>query len=104
MIYQAKFQAECEQERRTVENSKQRVQEQLLKKANLQLTRQVFEEERQRRIELMESFLTGDSEDSLAIAETNDKLSLVHEDLINAFKLMEVWLEYLTFEIVHAEI
>lgn len=66
------------------------MQEQLLKKASLQKARHAFEEERQRKIQEMESFLTGDCEDSMAVAETNEKLSLVHEDLKNAFRIMEV--------------
>jgi len=87
---QAKLQAEREQERLATETAKQRVQEQLLKKALLKQTRQAFEEERQRRIEMMESLLDADNEESLALAETNEKLSMVHEDLMNAFRLMEV--------------
>lgn len=38
----------------------------------------------------MEAYLTGDSIESMALAETNENLSLVHEDLLNAFWIMQV--------------
>ncbi|KAK3710665.1 hypothetical protein QZH41_011005, partial [Actinostola sp. cb2023] len=89
-IHDAKFQAECEKERRTTESTKQRMQEQLLKKANMRRARQEFEVEKLRRIEEMESFLIGaDTEQTMALAEANEKLSLVHEDLKHAFRIME---------------
>lgn len=89
-VFQAKFQEECEKERRTTEVSKERMQEELLKKASFRRTKQVMEEERQRRIQEMEALLTDESEESIAMADTNARLSLVHEDLLNAFRTLEV--------------
>jgi hypothetical protein len=66
------------------------MQEELLKKASLRRVQQAFERERQRRIQEMETLLSVESEESVAMADTNARLSLVHEDLKNAFRIMEV--------------
>ncbi|EDO45586.1 predicted protein [Nematostella vectensis] len=85
----AKYQTECERERQTAEAVKQKMQDELLMRASRRRAREAFEEERQRKIKEMENMMTGCDEESLAMAETNDKLSEVHQDLKSAFQIMQ---------------
>ena len=55
-----------------------------------QKARQEFERERKRKIEEMRKLTEVISEEGIAMAETNDRLSHVHADLKNAFKMMRV--------------
>ncbi|XP_032218071.1 trichohyalin isoform X2 [Nematostella vectensis] len=88
-IHDAKYQTECERERQTAEAVKQKMQDELLMRASRRRAREAFEEERQRKIKEMENMMTGCDEESLAMAETNDKLSEVHQDLKSAFQIMQ---------------
>ena len=81
---------ECERERRTVENTKNRMHEELLSNMARRKAREIFEMERRRRIEEMTRLTEAVSEEGIAMAETNERLSQVHEDLKNAFKRMRV--------------
>ena len=81
---------ECEQERRSVESTKNRMHEELLSNMARRKAREIFEMERQRKIEEMIRLTETVSAESIAMAETNDRLSHVHEDLKNAFKRMRV--------------
>ena len=81
---------ECERDRRTVENTKNRMHEELLSNMARRKAREIFEMERQRKIEEMKRLTETVSEEGIAMAETNDKLSQVHVDLKNAFKRMRV--------------
>lgn len=87
---QAKYQMECERERRNVENTKMRMHEELLSNMARHKAREVFEVERKRKIEEMKRLTETVSEEGIAMAETNDKLCQVHVDLKNAFKRMRV--------------
>ena len=81
---------ECEQERRSVESTKNRMHEELLSNMARRKAREIFEMERQRKIEEMKRLTETVSAESIAMAETNDRLSHVHKDLKNAFKRMRV--------------
>ena len=81
---------ECEQERRSVESTKNRMHEELVSNMARRKAREIFEMERQRKIEEMKRLTETVSAESIAMAETNDRLSHVHEDLKNAFKRMRV--------------
>ena len=81
---------DCEQQRRTVETTKNQMQEELLRNMARQKARQEFERERKRKIEEMRKLTEVISEEGIAMAETNDRLSHVHADLKNAFKMMRV--------------
>ena len=81
---------DCELERRTVETTKNRMQEELMRNMARQKARQDFERERERKIQEMKKLTEAISEEGMAMAETNDKLSHVHADLKNAFKMMRV--------------
>ena len=81
---------DCERERRTVEASKNRMHEEFLSKMARQKAREEFERERERKIKEMKMLTETVSADGLAMAETSDRLSYVHADLKNAFKMMRV--------------
>ena len=81
---------ECERERRTIENTKMNMHEELLSNMARRKAREIFEMERKRKIEEMKRLTETVSEEGIAMAETNDKLSQVHADLKNAFKRMRV--------------
>lgn len=81
---------DCERQRRTVETTKNTMQEELLRNMARRKARQEFEAERERRIKEMQMLTETMSEEGIAMAETNDKLSHVHADLKNAFKMMRV--------------
>ena len=81
---------DCERERRTVETTKNRMQEELLRNMARQKARQEFELERERKIKEMQMLTETMSDEGIAMAETNDKLNHVHADLKNAFKMMRV--------------
>lgn len=81
---------ECERERRNVENAKMQMHEELLSNMARRKAREIFEMERQRKIEEMKRLTETVSEEGIAMAETNDRLSQVHVDLKNAFKRMRV--------------
>ena len=81
---------DCEQQRRTVETTKNQMQEELLRNMARQKARQEFERERKRKIEEMKKLTEVISEEGIAMAETNHRLSHVHADLKNAFKMMRV--------------
>ena len=89
-IFQAKFQMDCERERRNVETSKNKMHEELLSKMARRKATEEFERERARKIKEMRELTETVSEVGLAMAETNDRLSYVHADLKNAFKMMRV--------------
>lgn len=89
-MFQAKFQMDCERERRTVEMTKNRMHEEMLRNMARKKARQEFELERERKIKEMEMLTETISEEGIAMAETNDRLSRVHDDLKNAFKMMRV--------------
>ncbi|XP_020609692.1 trichohyalin-like [Orbicella faveolata] len=88
VTFQAKFQMDCERERRTVETTKNQMHEELLRNMARQKARQEFELERERKIKEMRKLTETISEEGIAMAETNDKLNHVHADLKNAFKMM----------------
>ena len=90
LMFQAKFQMDCELERRTVEMTKNRMHEEMLRNMARKKARQEFELERERKIKEMEKLTETISEDGIAMAETNARLSRVHDDLKNAFKMMRV--------------
>ena len=90
LLFQAKFQMDCELERRTVEMTKNRMHEEMLRNMARKKARQEFELERERKIKEMEKLTETISEDGIAMAETNARLSRVHDDLKNAFKMMRV--------------
>ena len=81
---------DCERERRTVETTKNRLHEELMRKEARKKARQEFELERERKIKEMQMLTETMSGEGIAMAETNDKLSHVHADLKNAFKMMRV--------------
>lgn len=87
-IHDAKFQMDCERERRNVETSKNKMHEELLSKMARRKATEEFERERARKIKEMRELTETVSEVGLAMAETNDRLSYVHADLKNAFKMM----------------
>ncbi|XP_068743722.1 trichohyalin-like [Montipora capricornis] len=87
-IHDAKYQMECERERRTVENTKMRMHEQLLSNMARRKARDIFEMEKKRKIEEMKRLTENVSEEGIAMAETNARLSQVHVDLKNAFQRM----------------
>lgn len=89
-IFQAKFQMECERDRRNMENSKNRMHEELMSKMARTKATEEFERERTRKIKEMKELTETVSETGLAMAETNDRLSYVHADLKNAFQMMRV--------------
>ena len=89
-MFQAKFQMDCERDRRTAETTKNRMHEELLRNMARKKARQEFELERERKIKEMEKLTEAMSEEGIAMAETNDKLDHVHADLKNAFKMMRV--------------
>ena len=66
------------------------MQEELLRNMARQKARQEFERERKRKIAEMRKLTEVISEDGIAMAETNDRLTHVHADLKNAFKMMRV--------------
>ena len=73
-----------------METTKNRMQEELMRNMSRQKARQEFERERERKIQEMKKLTEAISEEGIAMAETNDKLSHVHADLKNAFKMMRV--------------
>ena len=81
---------ECERERRNIENTKMNMHEELLSNMARRKAREIFEMERKRKIEEMKRLTETVSEEGIAMAETNDKLSQVHADLKNAFQRMRV--------------
>lgn len=85
---------ECERERRTVEDIKTRLHEQLLSKMARRKASEIFEMERKRKIEEMKRLTDTVSAEGIAMAETNARLSEVHVDLKNAFQKMRVRKEY----------
>ncbi|XP_067037515.1 uncharacterized protein PF3D7_1120000-like [Acropora muricata] len=87
-IHDAKYQMECERERRTVEDIKTRLHEQLLSKMARRKASEIFEMERKRKIEEMKRLTDTVSAEGIAMAETNARLSEVHVDLKNAFQKM----------------
>lgn len=87
-IHDAKFQMECERDRRNMENSKNRMHEELMSKMARMKATEEFERERTRKIKEMKELTETVSETGLAMAETNDRLSYVHADLKNAFQMM----------------
>ena len=89
-MFQAKFQMDCERERRTVETTKNRMHEEMLRNMARKKARQEFELERERKIKEMEMLTETISDEGIAMAETNARLSRVHDDLKNAFKMMRV--------------
>ena len=90
VVLQAKYQMECERERRTVENTKMRMHEQLLSNLARRKARDIFEMEKKRKIEEMKRLTENVSAEGIAMAETNARLSQVHVDLKNAFQRMRV--------------
>lgn len=90
LMFQAKFQMDCERERRTVETTKNRMHEEMLRNMARKKARQEFELERERKIKEMEMLTETISDEGIAMAETNARLSRVHDDLKNAFKMMRV--------------
>ncbi|KAL9985834.1 hypothetical protein ACROYT_G008282 [Oculina patagonica] len=87
-IHDANFQMDCERDRRTVETTKNQMHEELLRNMARRKAREEFELERERKIKEMQMLTEAMSEEGIAMAETNDRLSHVHEDLKNAFKMM----------------
>ena len=85
---------ECERERRTVEDIKTRLHEQLLSKMARRKASEIFEMERKRKIEEMKRLTDTVSAEGIAMAETNARLSQVHVDLKNAFQKMRVRKKY----------
>lgn len=81
---------DSERERRTVETTKNTMHEELLRNMARRKAREEFEKERERKIKEMEKLTETMSEEGIAMAETNDRLSHVHVDLKNAFKMMRV--------------
>lgn len=81
---------DCERDRRTVETTKNQMHEELLRNMARRKAREEFELERERKIKEMQMLTEAMSEEGIAMAETNDRLSHVHEDLKNAFKMMRV--------------
>ncbi len=87
---QSKYQSESEQTRLKVEDAKEIMHAELLRKSAQKIVDVEVEKERIRKLEELEKMVRGEGENEMEIAQTSENLSKVQNDLKNAFKISTV--------------
>lgn len=91
MLYpQSKYQVENEQSRQKVEEAKEIMHAELLRRSAQKIVDKEVEKERKRKLEELEKMMRGEGEDEAEIAKASDNLTKVQNDLKNAFKVAAV--------------
>ena len=91
---QSKYQTESEQTRQKVEEAKDIMHTELLRRSAQKIVDVEVEKERKRKLEELEKMMRGEGENEMEFAKTSENLSKVQNDLKNAFKIATVSIRY----------
>ncbi|CAB3996117.1 Hypothetical predicted protein [Paramuricea clavata] len=86
-FHDSKYQTESEQTRQKVEEAKDIMHAELLRRSAQKTVDAEVEKERKRKLEELEKMMRGEGENEMEIAKTSENLSKVQNDLKNAFKI-----------------
>lgn len=94
---QSKYQADSEITRKKVEDAKDIMHAELLRRSAQKIVDVEVEKERKRKLEELEKLMRGEGENEMEIAKTSENLTIVQNDLKNAFKTAAVSNTRVTF-------
>ena len=89
-FFKAKYQTETEKLRHKVEDAKEIMHGELLRRTALKIVEKEVVKERKRKLEEVDKMIKGEAENEVELAETNEKMSKVHLGLKSAFKILTV--------------
>lgn len=87
-FHDAKYQTETEKLRHKVEDAKEIMHGELLRRTALKIVEKEVVKERKRKLEEVDKMIKGEAENEVELAETNEKMSKVHLGLKSAFKIL----------------